>query len=976
MNHFARALITLLRVVFGLGRGLTSLIVLLCIAATPALAKTYSDNGDGTVTDPTTGLMWMRCSMGQTWTGSECSGFAYYDTWDYAASITAYPFAGHSDWRSPNIRELTTIVDWSRYKPSIDSTAFPNTPPASFWSTSSGGLSSGYALRVIFSNGSTGDAANNNVFDIRLVRSEQTSALLNLARPTSDYVDNGDGTATHTPTDLMWKRCVEGQNWSGTTCTGTASTFTWEEAVAAKDSFAEQTDWRLPNIEELLTLVDYTGLAPPINTTVFPGADASAFWTDSADVSVSNKAWVTNFSLGYALSFAKSSTMKVRLVRTILRPLTVAKTGTGTVNTTPAGIDCGSTCTAKFASGAEVALTAVPAAGSSFTSWGGACSGSTATCTVTMSAAQDVIANFTDFPLVSESATSRAFANTNVGSVSAAQTVTLSNTGTASLTIVSITASGDFSQTNNCGAIVTAGAACALTITFTPTTSGERLGAVTVTSNASGSPHRIALSGTGAALSGIAIIGAASVNEGASGAYAVTATYDNGSTATVAATFSLSGTAATLTGSQLSGATVTSDQTVMLNAAYTEFGVTKTATLSVTIRNSVNVLTGLAITGSASVNETSSGNYFLTATYDNGGAATVTGMLTLTGAAATLTGLRLAAATVTADQTVTLNGSYTESGVTKTASLLVTIKNSVNILTAIAITGAASINEASSATYNIAATYDNGSTATVPGSLTIVGSAATLSGNTLNAVLAVPSDQAVTLNASYSEGGVNKTASLIVIIKVKDIASVPVSFDLVQGWNLLGNGIEQAVSVASLFGDPLAVTSVWKWDATSSGWQFYTPSLGASALHAYATSKGYGVLSVINPGEGFWVNANQFFTKPFPSGISIAAISFQEGKPGALMQAWSLISIGIPRTPSGFNADISASPPAAGVIPLNITSIWAWDSALGKWYFYAPSLEAQGGTSLTDYITSKGYLDFTANKKTLGPGVGFWVNKP
>ena len=77
-----------------------------------------------------------------------------------------------------------------------------------------------------------------------------------------------------------------------------------------------------------------------------------------------------------------------------------------------------------------------------------------------------------------------------------------------------------------------------------------------------------------------------------------------------------------------------------------------------------------------------------------------------------------------------------------------------------------------------------------------------------------------------------------------------------------------------------------------------------------------------------------------------------------------------------FNLSLSATPPAAGVVPINLTSLWAWDTALSKWYFYAPSLEAQGGTALTDYITSKAYLDFTQHSKKLGNGLGFWVNKP
>lgn len=79
-------------------------------------------------------------------------------------------------------------------------------------------------------------------------------------------------------------------------------------------------------------------------------------------------------------------------------------------------------------------------------------------------------------------------------------------------------------------------------------------------------------------------------------------------------------------------------------------------------------------------------------------------------------------------------------------------------------------------------------------------------------------------------------------------------------------------------------------------------------------------------------------------------------------------------TARGFNSGLSSTPPAPGVTASNITSLWAWDAPLSKWYFYAPNLEAQGGTALTDYITSKNYLDF--GTKTLDPTMGFWVNTP
>ena len=71
-----------------------------------------------------------------------------------------------------------------------------------------------------------------------------------------------------------------------------------------------------------------------------------------------------------------------------------AGTGSGTVTSTPAGITCGTSCSASYASGTAVALTATPAAGSSFTGWsGGGCTG-TGSCTVTLTAATTVTATF------------------------------------------------------------------------------------------------------------------------------------------------------------------------------------------------------------------------------------------------------------------------------------------------------------------------------------------------------------------------------------------------------------------------------------------------------------------------------------------------------------------------------------------------------------------------------------------------------
>jgi secreted trypsin-like serine protease len=109
-------------------------------------------------------------------------------------------------------------------------------------------------------------------------------------------------------------------------------------------------------------------------------------------------------------------------------------TGTGTVTSTPSGISCGSSCSANFSSGTLVTLTATPAFGSSFAGWSGACSGSTSTCNVSMSAARNVTASFTLIPDTTPGAFSfPSQAGVTVGSTvtSAAVTPTGYNAATA-----------------------------------------------------------------------------------------------------------------------------------------------------------------------------------------------------------------------------------------------------------------------------------------------------------------------------------------------------------------------------------------------------------------------------------------------------------------------------------------------------------------------------------------------------------------
>src|SRR5205823_566732 len=93
----------------------------------------------------------------------------------------------------------------------------------------------------------------------------------------------------------------------------------------------------------------------------------------------------------------------------------------------------------------------------------------------------------TTAPAVGLSPTSLSFGNQLLNTTSTAQAVTLTNTGSASLTITSIAASGDFSQTNNCPSSLGFSGSCTITVTFTPTVAGSRTGSISITDNATGS---------------------------------------------------------------------------------------------------------------------------------------------------------------------------------------------------------------------------------------------------------------------------------------------------------------------------------------------------------------------------------------------------------------------------------------------------------------------------------------------------------
>lgn len=204
------------------------------------------------------------------------------------------------------------------------------------------------------------------------------------------------------------------------------------------------------------------------------------------------------------------------------------------------------------------------------------------------------------------------------------------------------------------------------------------------------------------------------------------------------------------------------------------------------------------------------------------------------------------------------------------------------------------------------------------------------------------------------------------------VAVSPTSLQVAQGWNLLGNSLIHPLTAALQFNDQ-NIASVWRWDVATAGWSFYTSLLTVAELGTYTASNGLGILSQINPGEGFWVNAKANITLPIQTDTSLvsSAIVIQAPPsvgtsassatvtPTSLLveQGWNLLgdNLGQPlNVASQFNDQ-------------NIESVWRWDATSNRWQLYTPLLTA---AALQAYATSKGY----GVLGQINPGEGYWVS--
>ncbi len=243
------------------------------------LQPAYRDNGDGTVSDLNTGLMWQQTPNLNKSTFAEA-----------VAGAAGFSLAGHNDWRLPSIKELYSLIDFSgstgmsaaTSTPYIDTTYFgfaygDESTGERFidaqycsstqyvWTTMNGdatvfgvnfadGRIKGYGIQM-----PDGSAKK---FFVQHVRGNSGYGV-------NDFSNNGDGTVTDRATGLMWPKADSGEGMD------------WEDALAwvqqkNGENYLGHDDWRLPNAKELQSIVDYTRAPAATNSAaIAPVFDAT-----------------------------------------------------------------------------------------------------------------------------------------------------------------------------------------------------------------------------------------------------------------------------------------------------------------------------------------------------------------------------------------------------------------------------------------------------------------------------------------------------------------------------------------------------------------------------------------------------------------------------------------------------------------------------------------------------------------------------
>jgi hypothetical protein len=246
------------------------------------LSNSFSTTND-LVTDNITGLVWQRKLPTEGCPKSEGGAIicTKQEAIDYCSNLN---YAGHSDWRLPTPEEYATIKNFGEGSAIAGSDYFPlpSTTSTIFWTTSSSLASSGKSWAVDFQTGETteqDDTKASSAFYVRCVRGEE------LAKPDYRTFTENDEVIVYDEThNLKWTKTI-------------GEEMIWKAALKHCEDleYAGETDWRLPNINELASIIDYSRSNP---ASLFPGLTSPYLWSSTTYIGYPSSAWIVDMSSG------------------------------------------------------------------------------------------------------------------------------------------------------------------------------------------------------------------------------------------------------------------------------------------------------------------------------------------------------------------------------------------------------------------------------------------------------------------------------------------------------------------------------------------------------------------------------------------------------------------------------------------------------------------------------------------------------
>ena len=247
------------------------------------------------VVDNNTGLTWEKSPSSSTYTWANRA--------THCNELNSSNYGGKSNWRVPNPLELLTIVDNSRYNPATNSnfTGMPTSNSTYLWTSKEYNGNTSYAYYFSPSYGWYWyDGSKTNTYKVLCVSGEEMQPATSADFTTQTI--SGKVVVTDSKTGLMWQKEYEASK-------------TWQQALKYCEelTYAGYDDWRLPNKNELASLINYGKSGAPYS--YFPDMPSNYFWSSSTRVNDTSRTWSVSFYYGSVDGRNKSYDNYVRCVR-------------------------------------------------------------------------------------------------------------------------------------------------------------------------------------------------------------------------------------------------------------------------------------------------------------------------------------------------------------------------------------------------------------------------------------------------------------------------------------------------------------------------------------------------------------------------------------------------------------------------------------------------------------------------------------